>query len=243
MDNVKKLAVIALLCIVSGCASVENRLVEIAEAERAKQVLYQTHMPRSILVFPPTNDSIEPNASYAYLATVSRPLIERGYYVFPVAVVDGLMKENGLPHPPEMHSVSLKKIDEVFGADAIMYIHISNFGQKFELLSSDTEVNSEARLVDTKTGTQIWSNEVSIEFSSESSTSGFWSNVVEAALTQALTDADKQLYKASRAANVKLFEKLPVGPRHDAFEPPEFLNDTLSVDVPQAVDPKAEVPQ
>ena len=48
---------------------------------------YLDHMPRSILVLPPLNNSLEPVAPYIYLSTVTRPLAERGYYVFPVAVI------------------------------------------------------------------------------------------------------------------------------------------------------------
>jgi hypothetical protein len=43
--------------------------------------------PRSIVVIPPKNNSIEVNASYIYLSTLTEPLAEKGYYVLPVAVV------------------------------------------------------------------------------------------------------------------------------------------------------------
>ena len=33
--------------------------------------------PRSILVIPPSNDTVEVNAPYVYLSTVSRPLAEQ----------------------------------------------------------------------------------------------------------------------------------------------------------------------
>jgi len=215
----------------SGCASLENSIAKNDEAQLAKANLYRAHMPESILVLPPTNESIEPNASYAYLSTVTLPLAERGYYVYPVAVVDGLMKENGLPHPPEMHSVPLDKLNTIFDADAVMYLHITNFGQKFELLSSDTEVDATAKLIDTETGTQIWANKVAIVLpSSSSGQGGILGSIIEAAITQAITDADAQLYKASLAANTKLFKKLPLGPRHTEFESLNSTTETLSSD-------------
>ena len=46
---------------------------------------YIQHMPRSILVLPPLNESAEVLAPYSFLSTITRPLAERGYYVFPVA--------------------------------------------------------------------------------------------------------------------------------------------------------------
>ena len=44
----------------------------------------------------PLNASPDVKATYSYLSTVTRPLAERGYYVFPVAVVDQVLKDNGL---------------------------------------------------------------------------------------------------------------------------------------------------
>src|SRR5262245_6417390 len=64
---------------------------------------YRLHPPRSIVVLPPLNQSTAVEATYGYLTTVTRPLAERGYYVFPIAVVDQFLKENGLPSAGEMH--------------------------------------------------------------------------------------------------------------------------------------------
>jgi hypothetical protein len=55
------------------------------------------HPPRSILMLPPLNESTAVEATWGYLSTVTQPLAERGFYVFPVAVIDQFLKENGLP--------------------------------------------------------------------------------------------------------------------------------------------------
>jgi len=117
---------------------------------------YLDHMPKSILVLPPLNSSVEAEASNKFLSTVSRPLGERGYYVFPIAVVDNMMKENGLLSPNDMHQVPLKKIDEIFGADAVLYITIDDWGQSYQILSTQTTVAISYRLVDVKTGMTLW---------------------------------------------------------------------------------------
>jgi len=36
-------------------------------------------------------------------------------------------------------------------------------------------------------------------------------------VTQAVVDTNSELFKASKAANAKLFEKLPIGPRHRMY--------------------------
>src|SRR5277367_63650 len=71
---------------------------------------FNAHPPRSILVLPPLNEGTDIRGSYSYLSTVTRPLAEMGYYVFPVVEIDELMKENGLPTAGEMNQVPLKKI-------------------------------------------------------------------------------------------------------------------------------------
>lgn len=117
---------------------------------------YRQHPPRSILVLPPINKSVDVNAPYIYLSTISVPLAEQGYYVFPVAVVDSFMKDNGLSEAGEMQAVPLAKLDEVFAPDAVLYTTIDDWGQKYHVLSSDTTVELTSRLVDTESGQPIW---------------------------------------------------------------------------------------
>lgn len=107
-------------------------------------------------MLPPINQSTDVRGTYSYLSTVTRPLAEMGYYVFPVAEVDELMKENGLPTAGEMRSVSLDKIGEIIGADSVLYVTLKKYGSKYELISSVTTVAADAKLVDVKTGVTLW---------------------------------------------------------------------------------------
>jgi hypothetical protein len=161
-------------------------------------------MPKSVLVLPPLNQSVEVNAPYVYLSTITRPLAECGYYVFPVAVVDALMKENGLPTPAEMHSVSLKKIREVFGADAVLYATIEEYGQKYQVLSSTTIVKARARLVDVATGTTLWEGTAQAARSSGDSNSGLVGMLVTAAITQVVNTATDQAHPLMHQANAQM---------------------------------------
>ena len=91
---------------------------------------FRAHPPRSILIVPPLNESTELEGTYSYLSTVSRPIAERGYYVFPVAVVDEFLKENGMPTAGEMHQIPARKIGQITGADAVMFIDLRQYGSK-----------------------------------------------------------------------------------------------------------------
>ncbi|MFK7852697.1 MAG: DUF799 domain-containing protein [Granulosicoccus sp.] len=184
-------------------------------------LLYRELMPRSILVFPPVNESVDINAPYSWVTTASKPIAEQGYYVFPVAVIDEFMKENGLPNPEDMHSAPLKKISEIFGADAVMYVTLEDFGQKFELLSSTTRVDARAEMVDVKTGQVIWNGALNYEESSDSGGLGLLGALVNAAITQIGDSIKDSSHDAAFVANKQLFGNeeygLLLGPLHPGY--------------------------
>jgi hypothetical protein len=183
--------------------------------------LFRSHLPRSILVLPPENESVDVNASYSYLSTISRPLGEAGYYVFPVAVVDAFLKENGLPGPAEMHAVSLRKIREVIGADAVLYVTIENWGQKYQVLASTTVVKARAALVDTASGQTLWTGVV---FAQESSSGGGdpIAALVVAAVEQIVDSRLDRAHSLSGPANQQMVfdqrDGLLLGPYHPDHE-------------------------
>ena len=178
---------------------------------------FRQHLPRSILVLPPLNNSTAVDAPYVYLSTVSRPLGECGYYVYPVAVIDALMKENGLPTPDEMHTVPLEKIREIIGADAVLYVVIEDWGQKYQIVQSTTVVKARATLVDVATGTTLWTG--TAEAAEGSGGGGDPIAMVVAALidqvVDSMLDAPHALCATANAAMVSNQQTgLLLGPRH-----------------------------
>ena len=167
---------------------------------------YRANLPKSVLVLPPLNQSVDVNAPYSYLSTVSRPLAEIGYYVFPVAVVDALLKENGLPTPGEMQAISLDKIREVFGADAVLYVTIEEYGQKYRVLTSTSTVKAKATLVDVATGTTLWQGPANaVQSSSGNSGGGLIGMVVAATVSQIVSSATDPAHDLSAVANTQMF--------------------------------------
>ncbi len=158
--------------------------------------------PKSILVIPPTNESTDVNSTYTFLSTISKPLAEQGYYVFPVAVVDTLMKENGLPTPDEMNSIPLEKIRDVTGADAVLYVNINQWGQKFQLLSSVTIIDSDVRLVDTSTGTLLWHAKIQAQQGSSDGGGGLAGAIVGAIAEQIASAIVDKTYGLSAQSNL-----------------------------------------
>jgi hypothetical protein len=184
---------------------------------------YRAHLPRSVLVLPPLNQSVEVDAPYRYLSTISCPLAEAGYYVFPVAVVDAFMKENGLPTPGEMHAVSLEKIREVFGADAVLYVTIEDYGQKYQIILSGTVVKARARLVDVVTGATLWEGRADAYEGSGGSGGDPLAMIIVAAIEQVLESATDHARELSSQANRQMIFNSdtglllgPYSPGHEA---------------------------
>ncbi|HWW68674.1 MAG TPA: DUF799 domain-containing protein [Duganella sp.] len=122
---------------------------------------FKAAKPRSIVVLPPLNNSPEVNAGNSVYAQVTYPLAEAGYYVLPVAVVAETFKQNGLTSAADIQGVDPKKLHEIFGADAALYMTISKYGATYTVLNSVVVVAVDAKLVDLKTGAVLWTGAAS----------------------------------------------------------------------------------
>ncbi len=182
---------------------------------------FRLHPPRSILVLPPLNESTDVRGTYSYLSTVTFPLAELGYYVFPVAVVDQFLKENGMPTAGEMHQVPLNKVVEILGADAVLYVTLLQYGSKYQVINSATTVQVKARLVDTRTGLLLWEGTGMAQQNSGGS-GNIFADLIAAAITQAVNSGTDSAHDCCRPANTSLFYTknygLLYGPHHPEYE-------------------------
>ncbi|MEY8877318.1 MAG: DUF799 domain-containing protein [Leptothrix sp. (in: b-proteobacteria)] len=117
---------------------------------------FKASKPASMLVLPPVNETSEVKAGYGVLSQVTFPLAEAGYYVVPVTLMDETFRQNGFSNPEEIQNVSAQKLREIFGADAAVYITIKQYGTVYSVISSETRVTVQGRIVDLKTGALLW---------------------------------------------------------------------------------------
>jgi hypothetical protein len=177
MDTYKKLSLLSvtvLVLLITGCQTAPPYDYSALIASK----------PKSILIIPPNNSSIDVNAPYIFLSTITKPIAEKGYYVFPVAVIDHFLKENGLPTPAEMNTIPLDKIREHIGADAVLYVSIEEWGQKYQVISSTSVVRSTLRLVDTRTGDLLWESTAFAQQQSGDGGGGILGAIIAAAIEQ-----------------------------------------------------------
>jgi hypothetical protein len=142
-----------------------------------------------------------------------------GYYVYPVAEVDALMRENGLPTAGEMHQVPLNKLGEIIGADSVLYITLRQYGSKYQVLSSVTTVTADGKLVDIKTGKTLWEGTATAQQSSGDSGGGLIGILITAAVTQVVNSATDPAHDVSSMANFQLFTTKDYGLLHGPYFP------------------------
>ena len=218
-----------IICTMSGLVAL-LALAGCATPQPYDYANYHMHPPRSILVLPPLNESTDVKGTYSYLSTVTSPLAERGYYVFPVAVIDQFLKENGMPSAGEMHQVPLNKVREIVGADAVLFITLKRYGTKYEVVNSVTVVEVHARLVDTRTGLLLWDGNATERYDSSDSADnpdsggfldGLIGALIDATVDQVFNSATDAAHDMCPEANRILFEKdhrsLPYGPYHPKY--------------------------
>jgi hypothetical protein len=158
---------------------------------------FKQNRPVSMLVLPPVNETPEVSATYGVLSQVTLPLAEAGYYVVPVSLMDETFRQNGLNSPVEIHDVSPRKLREIFGADAAVYIKVTQYGTSYRIIASETRVTAHARIVDLRTGQLLWRGgaTASSSDSRNSSQGGLAGLLVNAVITQIVETASDTGFK------------------------------------------------
>lgn len=182
MHRIKFLAGLFALALLAGCAP--QKTVDYSAFKQSR--------PKSILVLPPLNESPDVKASYGMLSQITYPLAEAGYYVLPVALVDETFRQNGVSTPADIHQLPAGKLREIFGADAGLYVTVTEYGTSYMVLSSASIVTASARLVDLRSGTTLWTGTATASSEEGSQNSGgLVGMLISAAVKQIISSAQE----------------------------------------------------
>lgn len=142
------------------------------QAPRAKKdyVEFPAGNPRSILIPPVVNNTVNVDAPRYLLSTIPIPVAARGFYIFPVNLVRGMMNEEGLSDANMVHAADPTVLGALFGADAILYITIHSWETEYLLVTATTTVSFSYVLKSGRTGEELWSGSAKISESSEDGT-------------------------------------------------------------------------
>jgi hypothetical protein len=211
MSLKSRIALLVIVALFAGCA---NR------APRYDYSQFRTEGPRSILVVPVINKSIDINAPDYFLATIATPLAERGYYVFPVNMVKSVLSDDGLSDANMVHSGDPHRLGELFGADAVMYISIERWDARYVVLATTVTVELNYTLKSAHTGQVLWRNHQIVVYQPQQNSggiAGLVANAIVAAIAKAAPNYMPLARQANGAAvNVK-GTGLPAGPYDGMF--------------------------
>lgn len=133
---------------------------------------FRAAAPRSILIVPVVNKSTEVTAPDNFLVSLSQPLAERGYYVFPVNMVKHTMEDSGLADADLVANADPVRVAGLFGADAVLYASIEHWESRYIVLSTTTVVDVHYTLKSGKSGATLWDETVHTQYSPQSQGGG-----------------------------------------------------------------------
>lgn len=194
MNKLLALIAVAASLLLSGCA----------KQTPYDYTAFRASKPASIVVLPVKNSSPDVNAAHSLVSAVTGPLAESGYYVFPVAVVEKTFEQNGLATAADAQSVSSAKLREIFNADAALYIDVTEYGAQYQVFDSVTAVRASARLVDLRSGKQIWSGSGYASDAQNNNNNGVIGMLISAAVKQIASNISDKSHDIAVLAGASL---------------------------------------
>ena len=176
--------------------------------------------PRSILVIPVVNNTTNVEPPSLFLSTLPIPVAERGYYVFPVNMVKRVLDDEGLSDPNLVHGADTKRLCNLFGADAVLYVSIEAWSAKYILINTQVTVEFDYVMKDGKTGDTIWKERRRVVTNSSDGAQDPLSPLVMAVINKAYPN----YMPMARSANSWVFTApgigIPAGPHNEEYGKP-----------------------
>lgn len=168
--------------------------------------------PRSILVVPIVNKSLDVDAPNYVLATLPMPLAEKGYYVFPVNTTKFVLEQEGLYEGDRIHNEPPTALAKLFDADAILYVTIHRWDAQYAIFATTVTVELEYRMV-SKDGTDIWNDKQKMAYTPQNNSSGSaLGSLISAVISAAVARAEPNYMPLTQQANREVFLLSPNAP-------------------------------
>nr|WP_312295577.1 GNA1162 family protein [Brevundimonas diminuta] len=178
---------------------------------------FRTENPRSVLVVPALNSTVNVDAADYFVSTISRPVAERGYYVFPAHMVKRVLDDEGLSDAGLVHQADASRFAPLFGCDTVMFVEIKKWESQYVVISTSTNVEFDYTLKSCRTGQTLWSSTQAMSYSPQASSSGNpLADLLAQAIISAIEKAKPNYIPLTQQANLfathTLGQGLPAGP-------------------------------
>lgn len=201
-----KVIVVAMFTFITfGCTTVEK-----VSKKDAFPKMYE-EKPLSLLVIPIINNTTAADAPILYNATLKQPLSEHGYYVLPIEYTQQVLKEQGIINGTLARNVPLKKYQEFFGADAVLFITVNAWDTDYTVVASTMTVSSEFSLYSTETNTKIWGYNNATVINLTGNSGDLLVDLISTAISTAVTD----YVPIAQKVNQEILLTLPRGHYHE----------------------------
>jgi len=189
------------LTLAAACAAVAALSACQPKVEKYDYAALKEANPHSILVIPVVNKTTQVDAADTFLATLSPPIAERGYYVFPVNMVKHTMEDDGLSDADMVAGAPTERLAALFGADAVLYASVNHWESRYAVVAATTEVSVHYVLKQGKTGATLWEDDVTTQYSPHASGGNIIADLIADAIIAAIERAHPSYIPVAQQAN------------------------------------------
>lgn len=189
-------------CMVASCGVMSTIT---RESQYAK--MYE-EKPVTLLVMPPINNSSNVEAKDLLYTSISRPLIEAGYYVISPLLAMDVLKAESAYDSELFFDAPLTAFQNYFGADAVVFSVIDTWAKKG--LGIETEIRYVIKSTYTNEILFERSCDLYLDLSIDSGASGLFGAILDLAASAINTAATDHI-KAARKANYYILRDIPRG--------------------------------
>ena len=164
--------------------------------------------PVTLLVMPPINNSANVEAKELLYTSISRPLVEAGYYVISPLLAMDVLKAESAYDSEIFFDAPLTTFQNYFGADAVVFSVIDTWTKKG--FGIETKIRYVIKSAYTNEILFDRSCDLYLDLSVNSSTGGVLGALVDLAASAINTAATDHI-RAARKANYYIFRDIPRG--------------------------------
>ena len=199
----KRLILFAFACVLVSSCGMMNTVTR--ETQYAK--MYE-EKPVTLLVMPPINNSTNVEAKDLLYTSISRPLVEAGYYVISPLLAMDILKSESAYDSELFIEAPLTMFNNFFGADAVVFSVIDSWAKK------GTGIQTKIRYVIKSAYTNEIlfdrSCDLYLDLSVSSGTGGLLGELVDLTASLITTAATDHIV-AARKANYFILRDIPRG--------------------------------
>ena len=208
----KRILFFIMLCSIATSCGIMGTVTR--ESQYAK--MYE-EKPITLLVMPPINNSNSVEAKDLLYTSISRPLIEAGYYVISPLLAMDVLKEESAYDSELFFEAPLKTFQNYFGADAVVFSVIDVWTKKG--LGIETKIRYVIKSAHTNEILFDRSCDLYLALSVDSGSNSLLGALIDLAASAINTAATDHI-KAARMANYYIFRDIPRGKYN-----PEYMLD------------------